>query len=1525
MFYILFTLLFCAIVVRCQLNLHEIDRFAGVDSLQFDCLNLSEEKRDTTIEYCRRIIPVGKLAENDFVNTRDENYTFDELNQMNVSSEELILWSVPIDLVEQYQFYLDEEDISLSTERVFNCTPRWFGAQCQYSLSPQNLSIPVEKLLYTMFGKRKPIESRENMGNGTCYVHLQCDRGGSTMCLDWREICNGRIDCVNGGIDERGCADLETNECEANEFRCHHGMCIAKEFWNDPYFETFECLDISDQSKIISEYDFSRCFEDPTTLCDEAICRPGSAAFVCGDGQCVEDYHPCNNGRHFLLMESVTQQGDLPDACWKAMFCLTKIASKSDDQTCEEISQLNSCNSLIQFPIIPVLYGHVTFLYLTNTSQLTKVTWVLEPDYICYNADLCDFLPPSFRHDNYTCQSRYQMGLNGTISHPSWSSMVNSLKVYFHACSSQLTIKNEHPESDLYCCKNSSKCISKHRIVNGIVDCYLNDDEEAFRLSCSLNDSTRFKCSDEQICYSPLVPREVCPFSEQITSFDQLPFKEICNRYVDTSPVTIDGQNHTDETECELWPCNNIYTRCDLLWNCPRGEDEENCLSNSCASNYMACVSPHTYRVTCLSIDRIGDALSDCVGAFDEPRTCPSVYSNQDELFWYRCFNETKCLTSSQLCNDKTDCRFGDDERICSDAPRFCTRAGIITESGSFLCLVRSLKKFQFRLSNSFNATYWNYSVTPQRSSALMKNEIRSSNIRDQASSNQFFWTCNRGLYLDRWLGDDRYTYSCFCPPGYYGDACQYQNQRVTVVLKLKLIDRYGAYTILTSLIDDDNQETHSYHQLVFVLDPSLSDSCSEKFSVYLLYSERPKNPSKNFSVRFDAFDRIHLRYLGSWNLLIPFSFLPVHRLATTLLLPASPIPPPDKCPLLCVNGQCHQYVNREKYFCRCVSGWTGRQCDTPLETNDCSADSIWVGSLHNQSICICPLSRFGRRCLLRQACRDDFCRNNGRCIVRQDLTTGLKYACICTEQFTGSDCSIPKRALRISFNRVETATYLIVYIFTMRPLTPPALELLVKKIATFERVTLYSRSVMNMVFVKMDVRYYLAVLEEKDQLAISTSITSDHRCPRVKELLNSTVLSFPRIRQVKYYHQLCKINLRLRCFFDQILMCLCTAEHHANCFEFNQNESLQCEQNLHCRNGGTCLQDNPTCPSTTICDCSNCYFGNQCQFQSKGIGLTLEDMLYYELHPSVKLKDQSMTIQISTLVTMVMFLAGIFNSILTFLTFFKASSRKVGCAIYLFASSITSLLTILLFTAKFWFLVITQINQSIARLTLESGCRFLEPALKVASYFDSWLNACVAIERVITMWKGIHFNKIKSEAIARWIIRCLPLLIALSIIHEPLHRHLFDDDEGKRIWCVTSYSDRIQDYDTTILFFHFLVPFLCNLLSALSIIFMATHRRATILRKQSYARQLYEELTRHAHILISPLLLVILSLPRLIISLLPQCLKAYANPWLYLSGYFISFAPSVTVFMVFVLPSELYRNQCKHTVTTPSQIIRRH
>ena len=77
------------------------------------------------------------------------------------------------------------------------------------------------------------------------------------------------------------------------------------------------------------------------------------------------------------------------------------------------------------------------------------------------------------------------------------------------------------------------------------------------------------------------------------------------------------------------WPSIHIYNRCDGFWDISDGSDEMNCDSSpllNCSSNHHICVSPRTNELICLSMEKVGDGIVDCIGAADEPTLCQSYF-----------------------------------------------------------------------------------------------------------------------------------------------------------------------------------------------------------------------------------------------------------------------------------------------------------------------------------------------------------------------------------------------------------------------------------------------------------------------------------------------------------------------------------------------------------------------------------------------------------------------------------------------------------------------------------------------------------------------------------------------------------------------------------------------------------------------------------------------------------------------------------------------------------------------------------
>ncbi len=123
-------------IVMPQVNLHYTDWISeNVNKLEHDCLRVVPYLKDN--DNVHEIISYCLSSE---FNIEDNNVfskvTFVELSKENISSQQLYLWSAPIDLIENYQFYLNQLSIfnysSLEKQIYYNCTLLRFGPKCQY-------------------------------------------------------------------------------------------------------------------------------------------------------------------------------------------------------------------------------------------------------------------------------------------------------------------------------------------------------------------------------------------------------------------------------------------------------------------------------------------------------------------------------------------------------------------------------------------------------------------------------------------------------------------------------------------------------------------------------------------------------------------------------------------------------------------------------------------------------------------------------------------------------------------------------------------------------------------------------------------------------------------------------------------------------------------------------------------------------------------------------------------------------------------------------------------------------------------------------------------------------------------------------------------------------------------------------------------------------------------------------------------------------------------------------------------------
>ncbi|CAF3364239.1 unnamed protein product [Rotaria sp. Silwood1] len=608
----------------------------------------------------------------------------------------------------------------------------------------------------------------------------------------------------------------------------------------------------------------------------------------------------------------------------------------------------------------------------------------------------------------------------------------------------------------------------------------------------------------------------------------------------------------------------------------------------------------------------------------------------------------------------------------------------------------------------------------------------------------------------------------------------------------------------------------------------------------------KPKDPKKHYSIHIDIYEKISLAYRRSFLLTLEFPFLPVHRVAVQLNIPRTTDDVESCSSQQCVHGQCIKYSDNPKgiTFCQCYRGWSGRYC-TISHHCTCSPDSLCIGILaNNRSLCVCPMNKWGSRCLFRSTIchsnQNTTCYNGGQCMpTNEHIISNKKFKCICQKGFTGDRCEIADTKIIISFRQdMILPSSLLVHFIQVIDGAPPTNGSTFKMIPINQKeLVIHWSYPFHIVFIQLfDKNYYLITVQKSyhPSTTIVREIQSSDRCPYINEVLDHAAVKFHLLRRIKYYHLPCERHLPpVSCFYDDNYFCLCDdyGQHRvANCFEFNYTKKFDCFGQSNCENGAQCLQDRSTCPQTSTCVCQTCFYGRRCQFSSHGFGLSLDAILGYHIQPHIIIRHQTLVVQLSIVLTIIMTVAGLINSTLLMIAINNKEPCKIGCGIYLISTSITSLFTMLITT-----------------------------------------------------------------------------------IHDPIHRRLIDDDnddDEKRIWCIVTYSSNLQTFNTVLNIFHFLTPFIINLISGLVIIIMTTRRRTAVRANESFRKMLQKQFQEHSHLLITPILLVILAIPRLIISLISRCMKSINDPWLFLIGYFISFMPSVLTFVVFVLPSQVYKQE---------------
>ena len=1130
-------------IVSAQINLYFTDEIKeNIDDtfVQHHCFYFMRDPKWHTevLSFCMSESALKWHVEKTNVNSV---LTFAQLNQKKITSEQLYRWSAPIDIVERYQFYLNQlsaqnRSLSIETDLFYNCTSLAFGPQCQYKLDIPNLYPSMHENIERYYEEQYESYLPMTM---TCYAHLKCDRGITSVCLDWTEVCDGKVDC-NDGIDEQNCWPLTTNVCEDNEYRCDNGQCIPL----TSSVKLFHCLDLSDARPSTISY-FMENFI-PSFGNEDNICSWHRWSYF------DRFTSSCKRFRRDRIVEAMfstlSTTTNLNNTCILALQCYDKILRLKNPSLCSDFCQNdnclkiieNTCSDIFYYPTVPIAFNHIYFAYtkqyIINSSTMNYIL----PEYICYNEQMCGgFLRnvTLLRFQGRTCHRRedFQLSLKNNTIRP----YVDFVELVYSKFSHCNRIMNDNStvcnSSVMYQCKNSSKCIPISYVGDGIRDCDYEDDEKQSSLDqvCSLNNNIKpfYKCANEN------------PLHNEIKQI--IHYSRICDGNAFSGPFVIDGQIHTDETECEQWPCVNRRTRCNGVWNCPNGADELDCYTSppiNCSSNHHICVSLDTNDFMCLPLEKVNDNVTDCLGGIDEQTICQTEKQQTSEMHVY-CQKDSSniCLSLYVLCNPRVIYSCNND-----NMKKYCK-------------LLRNYPD-PYDSIERIPATHFDNSF-----------DLKSRSSKVDLSEKYY---CYHGLPLQVVLNSEKglTTKTCLCPPSYYGDRCQYQNQRVSLILQVKTpaSSVQTPFLIIVSLIDNSVQRIiHSYWEL------SLYDGYDKSgFNIQLVYSNRPKDLSKQYFIQIDIYEMISLRYRGSMFTTVKFPFLPVERVVIEIDIPKVNDMIQSCDDDRCNHGQCIYYLNEpNNYFCRCQSGWTGKYCDIP-HTCSCSFDSLCVGATaNNRSICLCSLGKFGSKCLLsRNICQPNPCLNGGFCAFGNSYMPSVaSYVCICPMGFGGKRCEEVNNKIFVSFDQniqLSLPSQIFFYFIDldegMPHVTQPSSTIVCGNESSIINYYKYFFERLDILIIQLSLsELHLIENDKKHQNSSISNVTVNplSRCPSIHEIFNESIANMHLIRRIKHYNVPCQNrSLNLRCFHDGIYVCLCQDfgdQRLADCVQLKENVKI--------------------------------------------------------------------------------------------------------------------------------------------------------------------------------------------------------------------------------------------------------------------------------------------------------------------------------------------------------------------------------
>ena len=1090
----------------------------------------------------------------------------------------------------------------------------------------------------------------------------------------------------------------------------------------------------------------------------------------------------------------------------------------------------------------------------------------------------------------------------------------------------------------------------------------------------------------------------------------QLPFRSYCDTFENLATREDESFSECrqwwicreDQRRCGTGQCIEHSWLNDGEWDCPDASDEYEWLEHraqatlrqasrqnftnrsyfipsTCNESHpFLCLSSRATRqgFSCLNFSQIGDGQIDCAGALDERvilQSCPdsSIVGNRFLCpstntcipYHLHCFVDQRCPNPSDdelWCSRQSSAENSRDAKdfVCFDGRYFpggrCSRsAECLFAEDEYMC------DYLSSYSRTFIPFREEKRISPEIRAKSLPLSLYPSNVKIEQSLTQWiqplpppihvrsniselpYW-CNRGLGL---LSVDG-SALCFCPPQYFGEKCEYHQDRLSVLIFLNVsqssysLERTHPsilFKLLVLLVVDDRVLLSDQFQLFasYELDRTPTEQ-KDNLIIHFVYPRWLSFRNRPFSIRFQLY-RTPGRgeqpvLLGVWQYPVRFGHLPVFRLAKVLYLRdsnpclSSPCPP---------NARCHRLLNNNSAFlCLCKSNFAGKNCseeDSRCLQGYCSQGSLCEASSFSFPLCVCPSDRFGVRCSLEHdACHSSPCQNSGGCFpdFRPD-----RVICLCTREYFGFYCQWKRVFIELSLSTDLSHRGVTIQFFEIDHLSLDLIPLDQKVFRTVPQqieYLHYNTFVMSGIVLgklsssEKDLStpadlYLLSVFLDVFSVRGRTALSSENRCSHLHSF--SSVDSSP-IR----YHHICIADRTRLCFRDDEYLCICADNHsRVECFLYDDHLD-RCE---HCLSGGRCLQGDRERLDDFLCLCPECHSGRQCQFSSQSFTITLDQLFFNDLLSERKL--------LFILFPLLGFVFALPSNVFSFCTFRRRNCLRNGCGHYLLCLSTINQLSLALLAARLIHLTCTLSLFPSHPIIDDLLCRLLNYSLTCFTRFVYWLISFVSLERAYT---SVFLNKqwLKQAHIARRLMIFTFVVICLSAVDELLFLKSFSSREaGSGSMCIIAYPAETRSMwiriHQVVSVVNLLLPLLINICCTSTIIGIVIQIKMNIRKAGNEGRLDDDEMRRGRNlfrgvlnenkeiitrpfITVVPSMFSLFSLPLLIVgfSLGCQVSENSSIRYLLIAFYFLTFIPQMGTFLLYIYPSSFYRKEWQAT-----------